>query len=124
MKMISFFRVTERRWNNIDREKPKYWGEKPVPVPLYPPQIPRGLTRDRNRASAVSGRWLTAWAMARSLSFKDRLARIVFKGLFRTAQEIPYLSVIKTSQLMLYSEIIAVCSEIHTKHINKVRTAQ
>ena len=25
---------------------------------------------------------------------------------------------IKTSQLMLYREIIAVCSEIHTKHIN------
>jgi hypothetical protein len=24
----------------------------------------------------------------------------------------------KTSQLMLYSEIIAVCSQIHTKHIN------
>jgi hypothetical protein len=30
-----------------------------------------------------------------------------------------------TDQLvMLYSEIIAVCSEIHTKHINTVRTAQ
>jgi len=28
------------------------------------------------------------------------------------------VSVIQTSQLMLYSEIIAVCSEIHTKHIN------
>jgi len=28
------------------------------------------------------------------------------------------ISVIKTSQLMLYREIIAVCSEIHTKHIN------
>ena len=27
-------------------------------------------------------------------------------------------SVLKTSQLMLYREIIAVCSEIHTKHIN------
>jgi hypothetical protein len=26
--------------------------------------------------------------------------------------------VIKTSQLMLYREIIAVCSEIHTQHIN------
>ena len=26
--------------------------------------------------------------------------------------------VIQTSQLMLYREIIAVCSEIHTKHIN------
>jgi hypothetical protein len=39
--------------------------EKPVPVPLYPPQISHGLTRDRNRASAVGGRRLTAWAMAR-----------------------------------------------------------
>jgi len=27
-------------------------------------------------------------------------------------------SVLKTSQLMLYGEIIAVCSEIHTKHTN------
>jgi hypothetical protein len=30
------------------------------------------------------------------------------------------VSAIKTSQLMLYREIIAVCSEIHTKHINTV----
>jgi len=29
-----------------------------------------------------------------------------------------YISVIKTSQLMLYREIIAVYSQIHTKHIN------
>jgi len=29
-----------------------------------------------------------------------------------------YVWVIKTSQLMLYREIIAVCSEIHTEHIN------
>ena len=28
------------------------------------------------------------------------------------------MSVIKTSQLMLYREIISVCSKIHTKHIN------
>jgi hypothetical protein len=28
------------------------------------------------------------------------------------------VSVIQTSQLMLYSELIAVCSEIHTKQIN------
>jgi hypothetical protein len=28
------------------------------------------------------------------------------------------VSVIKTSQLMLYSEIIAVYSQIHTRHIN------
>jgi hypothetical protein len=30
------------------------------------------------------------------------------------------VSVIQTSQLMLYREIIAVCSETHTKHINTV----
>jgi len=29
-----------------------------------------------------------------------------------------YNSVIKTSQLLMYREIIAVCSQIHTKHIN------
>ena len=28
------------------------------------------------------------------------------------------VSVIKTNQLMLYNEIIAVCVQIHTKHIN------
>jgi len=30
------------------------------------------------------------------------------------------VSVIQTNQLMLYREIMAVCSEIHTKHINSV----
>jgi len=33
----------------------------------------------------------------------------------RSKHSIP---VIKTSQLMLYREIMAVCSEIHTKHTN------
>jgi len=28
------------------------------------------------------------------------------------------MSIIKTKQLMLYTEIMAVCSQIHTKHIN------
>ena len=36
----------------------------------------------------------------------------------RTAQKTHSVSVIQTSQLMLYREIIAVCSQIHTKHIN------
>jgi len=30
------------------------------------------------------------------------------------------MSLIKTSQLMLYREIIAICSQIHKKHINAV----
>jgi hypothetical protein len=25
-KMISFFKAMEHRWNEIDRGKPKYWG--------------------------------------------------------------------------------------------------
>ena len=45
--------------------KTEVLGEKPVPVPLCPPQIPHGLIWDRTRSSAVRGRRLTAWAMAR-----------------------------------------------------------
>jgi hypothetical protein len=40
-------------------------GEKPVPVPLYPPKIPHWLIRARTQASAVRGRRLTTWGMAR-----------------------------------------------------------
>jgi hypothetical protein len=53
--------LVERNWQGKSEEL----GEKPVPVPLCPPQIPHGLTRDRTRASAVGGRRLNAWAMAR-----------------------------------------------------------
>jgi hypothetical protein len=34
------------------------------------------------------------------------------------------ISVIKTSQLILHGEIIAVCSEIHTEHINTLCGAE
>jgi hypothetical protein len=34
----------------------------------------------------------------------------------RTAQKTHFILVIKNNQLMLYREIIAVCSEIQTKH--------
>jgi hypothetical protein len=46
-------------------DKTEELGEKPVPVPLCPPQIPYGLTRARTLASAVRGWRLTTWAMAR-----------------------------------------------------------
>jgi hypothetical protein len=36
----------------------------------------------------------------------------------RTAQKTHFVSVIKTRQITLYREIIAVCSVIHIKHIN------
>jgi hypothetical protein len=39
----------------MEHRKTEVLGEKPVQVPLCPPQIPHGPTRDRNRASAVRG---------------------------------------------------------------------
>jgi hypothetical protein len=39
--------------------------EKPAPVPICPLQITHGLTWNRTRASAVTGRRLTAWTMDR-----------------------------------------------------------
>jgi hypothetical protein len=43
-------------------------GEKPDPVPLWPPKGPHGVTWDWTRASAVGGQRLTAWAVARPIS--------------------------------------------------------
>jgi hypothetical protein len=64
---FALFVVMEHRWNKTDRGKPKYSEEKPVPVPLCPPQIPHGPTGDRNLACQVKVWRLTAWAMARPL---------------------------------------------------------
>jgi hypothetical protein len=44
--------------------KTKEFREKPVPVPLCPPQILHRLTWAWTRASAMRGRRLTTWAMA------------------------------------------------------------
>jgi hypothetical protein len=41
------------------------------------------------------------------------LAQLLLESVPRSKH---FVSVIKTSQLMLYREIIAVCSQIHTKH--------
>jgi hypothetical protein len=48
------------------QQKTEAFGEKPVPVPRFPPQIPRGLTWTWSRASAVRSRGITAWATART----------------------------------------------------------
>jgi hypothetical protein len=76
IKMISSFIFpsnggpVEWNWHG----KTELLGEKPVPVPLCPPQIPHAPTRDRTGVSAVGGRLLTAWAMARPLENKVRSA--------------------------------------------------
>jgi hypothetical protein len=80
--MMSFFVFSRNgapvEWNW--QGKTEALGEKPVPVPHCPPQIPHGLTRYRTRTSAVGGRRLTAWAMAQSsailLKYKVRCQRV------------------------------------------------
>ena len=44
--------------------------------------------------------------------------RIIYKDTVRTAQKTLSALVIKTDKLLLYREIMAVCSQIHTKHTN------
>ena len=53
--------------------------------------------------------------------FKYETIYVSFKDPFRTAQKTLSASVVKTDKLMLCREIIAVCSEIHAKHINALR---
>jgi hypothetical protein len=64
MRFFLFFQfngaMVEWNWQG----KTEVLGEKPVPVPLCPLQIPHGLTRNWSRASVVRGRQLTTWAMA------------------------------------------------------------
>ena len=47
--------------------KTELLGETPEPVPLFPPQIPRGLTWNWTGIFAVRGRWLTDWALSRPI---------------------------------------------------------
>jgi hypothetical protein len=66
MKMVSFlsfFRVIEHRWNEIDRVKPKYSGKNLSQCHFVHHKSHIDWPRDRTHASAVRGRRLTAWAM-------------------------------------------------------------
>jgi hypothetical protein len=49
---------------------------------------------------------------------KPKLVYIIFKYLARTAKKTPHFTVTKINWLTLFKEIIAVCSENHTKHTN------
>jgi hypothetical protein len=80
--MISFFFTFPSNGAPVEwnwQGKTEVLGENPVPVPLCPPQIPHGLTRDQTQASAVGGRRLTACVMARpsSLPYTSQPALLV-----------------------------------------------
>jgi hypothetical protein len=57
------------------QKKTKELRWKPVPVSLYPPHIPYKQTRTRTRFSAVRGRRLTTWAIARLTPWLEWQAR-------------------------------------------------
>jgi hypothetical protein len=77
---------------------------------LSSPQILHGLAGDRTYTSSVRTWQLTAWA---TWCVPDCIQIAVC-----TSQRPRSASITKTSQLMLYREIIAVCSQIRTKHIS------
>jgi hypothetical protein len=67
VKMIVIFvllLVMKHRWNDIDRGKPKC-SRKNLSQCHFVHHKSHMDSRDRTRASAVGGRRLTAWAMAR-----------------------------------------------------------
>jgi hypothetical protein len=93
-------------------------GEKPVPVPPCPSQILHGLSRARSRASAVTGRRLTAWAMARpsihyhavtvrSISKSHKIIYIILLYKWRSVQH-PVFAVHSSNSSIFNSAILLV----------------
>ena len=63
-------RVRRQLWSNggmIMARKTESLGGKPVPAPPCPPQISQELAWNRTSVSAVTGRGLTSWNIARYL---------------------------------------------------------
>jgi hypothetical protein len=69
LDFFSFFQVMKHRWNEIDRGKPKYSGKNLSQCHFVHHKSHMDWPRDRTRSSAVGGRRLTAWAMARPSAF-------------------------------------------------------
>ena len=63
-------------------------------------------------------RWWSDTGMETEVLEENLLIWITFTDPVRTAQYTHSVFVIQTDQLMLYREKIAVCCQIHTKHIN------
>jgi hypothetical protein len=68
----------EPRWNDTDKGKQNKSERKPDPMSLCPPQIPRGLTWAKTRASAVRVRRLyrLSYGMAFSRTFKQNISQV------------------------------------------------
>jgi hypothetical protein len=85
----------EQRWKDTDRKVRKI-GETHVPVSFCPPQIPRGLTWARTRASAIRSRRRTAWAVTRSKSYSLSV-HFLEQGTDRSDVRCSYVAVISSN---------------------------
>jgi len=74
-----------------------------------------GMAQFKRQMASKSRYSVTKWYVMSHIKSKMSLNSLYTQSLPSSKL---FLSVIQTSQLMLYSEIIAVCSEIHTKHTN------
>jgi hypothetical protein len=102
----------EHWWNYIDRVKPMYL-EK---TPSQPHFVHHKSHKDWPDIEPVPPRWDAGGNQPepRHGRRKSKLKQS-FQLVPRSKHSV---SVIKTSQLMLYREIIAVCSKVRTEHIN------
>jgi hypothetical protein len=90
------------------QRKTEELGEKPVPVPLCPPQIPHGLTQVRTRASAVRGWRLTTWAMARPLLqslTSTELGHIILTHSYYSSREVTLVALYRHKDLAVVVEL-------------------
>ena len=81
-------------------------GEKPIPVPLHPPQISHGLAWDRIRVYAVRGRRPECHVKGKSKSVPlqawsgpEGSRKLRFPDFMKTSQDVGRLSALRTGRL-------------------------
>jgi len=95
-------------------EGDQHTGTAVLLLAIYPPQTLHGLAGDRTCTFSVRTWRLTAWAISNVPDYTQIAVC--------TSQRPRYASITKTGQLMLYREIIAVCSQIHINTLNPLNT--
>jgi hypothetical protein len=103
-----FSNLMENRWNEVDRGKR-------VPVPLRPPWIPHGLTRDRTRPSAVGVWRLTVWTVARPvIAFLLKYSTTTL-GLYSSQRHISILRQISPVRTVSCHLSVTLCNVIESR---------
>jgi predicted nucleic acid-binding Zn ribbon protein len=91
-------------------------GEKPVPVPLYPPHVSHGLIQDQTWASIVRRQQLKTQAMEQAVPGTTNALRKVLKHTVCNPTENIIISITKTTHLMLFTKLTAVYCQSYEAH--------